>query len=406
MSDPWSETSIVYMFQFRTTVSALLFIGLSSATVAPAAQSGHLYDQVVSALERWYYDKEFRAQELPKLAAEFRDRAHGSEDAKAERGVIKELLARIPSSHLALISLETYRRIGAELSSKAVPTIGLQLIKLDGHYHATWVYEGGPAELAGVKRGDEVLSLDGLPPGASPLLDWSTDDAALPDAEIHDVLVDEGGQVELKLLRAVDEELSVTIEVQPYCGAQAAEASVRIIERDGLRLGYVHFWYIPFDTPSALLERVLTEDFADCDGLVLDLRGRGGSGAEVMRLKTLLDPENGKWRRPLVALIDGATRSAKEVIALEIKQRKVGLVVGERTAGAVIPASFRKLSGGAVLMFPWMTIGKYTDQIEGKGVAPDVDVADHLAYTAGADPILVAGIERLVETCAIVAAAR
>lgn len=385
------------MILLRHALPALLFLAQSPTTAPSEAQTGQLYDEVVAVLDQWYYDLEFRAQELPGLADRFRDRAHEALDARAERVVIKELLAEIPSSHLALISLETYHRLGAELASKAVPTFGLQLIKLDGHYHATWVYEGGPAELAGIKRGDEVVSINGSPTATSPLLDWSTDDAALPDAEIHDLLASDGDRAQLKLLRSEGVELDVTVEAAPYCGALAGEASVRIIERGGLKLGYMHFWYIPFDTSSALLERVLTEDFVDCDGLIIDLRGRGGSAMECKKFKDLLGPESGKWGRPMVALIDRATRSAKEVIALEFKQAEVGILVGENTAGAVVPAAFRELSGGAVLMFPWMKLGEYSETLEGKGVAPQVEVTDRLPYSAGADPIFEAGLEKLLE---------
>ncbi|MFT7667522.1 MAG: carboxyl-terminal processing protease [Planctomycetota bacterium] len=387
------------MLLMRSVLPALLLFAQATTPSTEAIQSGELYEEVVSVLDRWYYDEEFRTHELPSLASQLRERAHQAQNSKAERAVIKELLAQIPSSHLALISMETYKRVGAELASKPIPTFGLQLINLQGHFYATWVYEGGPAELAGVKRGDEVLSIDGVSPAQSSVLDWSTDDASLPDAEIHDLHAKDGDSIQLQLLRSTGIELTASIECASYCGAQASEASVRIVERNGQKLGYVHFWYMAFDTPSALLERVLTEDFAECDGLILDLRGRGGSAIECVRIKALLNLESGKWKRPLVTLIDRSTRSAKEVIALEIKQEKVGKLVGERTAGAVIPASFRKLGGNAVLMFPWMTLGNYTEELEGKGVAPHQEVADKLPYSAGADPILDAGIELLTATC-------
>ncbi|MFT7484196.1 MAG: carboxyl-terminal processing protease [Candidatus Paceibacteria bacterium] len=385
------------MLLTRLFLPTLFALSQATTPIAPVATSGEIFDEVVSVLDRWYYDKDFRSQKLPGLAAGLRERAHRAPDGKTERVVIKELLAQIPSSHLALISVETYRRVGSELASKALPTFGLQLIKLDGRYHATWVYEGGAAERAGILRGDEVLTIDGLAPAASPLLDWSTDDAALPDAEIHDLLAEDGARIRLEMQRGSGESFHAELVASDYCGALASEASVRIIEQNGQRLGYVHFWYMAFDTPSSLLKRVLTDDFADCDGLVLDLRGRGGSALECGRIKALLDPESGEWGRPLVALIDRSTRSAKEVIALEIKQAAVGQLVGERTAGAVVPAAFREVGGGAVLMFPWMTIGKFTDQLEGKGVAPDLEMADRIPYSAGADPILQAGIKRLLE---------
>lgn len=369
------------------------------AQVIDEEEPGEVFENVISVLDRWFPDKVFRADVLPGLAAGLRERAHAAPNPAAERAVINELLAQIPTSHLALISVEAYRLIGAELFGKPTPTFGMQLTLRDGSHHATWVYEGGPASLAGVKRGDEVLSIDGLPPRRSARLDWSTDDAALSDAAMHALHAETGDRIRLELKRCEGETLTVEIEASPYSGSMAAEASARIVESSGLQLGYVHFWYIQADAPSALLRSLLEDRFAACDGLILDLRGRGGSAMEAMKIQRLIDLEKGIWGRPLVALTDRGTRSAKEVIAHGIQVAGIGKIVGERTAGAVVPAAFKEVGGGAVLMFPMGSLGKLTEQLEGKGVVPDVKVADTLPYTAGADPILEAGVRVLSADC-------
>ncbi len=85
---------------------------------------------------------------------------------------------------------------------------------------------------------------------------------------------------------------------------------------------------------------------------------------------------------------------AKEVIAYEMKARNIALVVGEGTAGAVIPASFTDVGFDTMLMYPTFRMGKYTDAIEGIGVEPDVLVKDAGPYSHGADPLLEAAIEQ------------
>ena len=52
-----------------------------------------------------------------------------------------------------------------------------------------------------------------------------------------------------------------------------------------------------------------------------------------------------------------------------------------------------------LVMFPSMSMGKKTELLEGKGVRPDVEARDLIPYTAGADPILAAGIEVLGARC-------
>ena len=380
-------------------LTSLLFVPATQdeAVAEPAAVPGEVFDQVVSMLERWYYDKEFRVETLPGLAAPYRDQAWAAETLVAERAVVGQFLAEIPSSHLALLSIESYHRLGAELFGKSTPRFGLQLVHLEGRYHATWILEGGPADIAGVRRGDEVVTIDGLLPAACTRLDWSTDDAALPDAPVHALNAEEGDVVEIQLRRERDSDETFTVELTavPYSGWEASDASVRVIEQGDERIGYVHFWFFQFDKPSTLMRSLIEGRFSECDGLVVDLRGRGGSALEVERLMRLFDLESGVWGRPLVALTDRRTRSAKEVIALRIQEENVGALIGERTAGAVIPATFKEVGGGAVLMFPSATIGQFSDRLEGKGVAPDVAVDDPVPFIAGADPILEAALRHL-----------
>jgi hypothetical protein len=97
----------------------------------------------------------------------------------------------------------------------------------------------------------------------------------------------------------------------------------------------------------------------------------------------------------------GETRSAKEILAFEMKGLPGVTLVGERTAGAVLPAGYRHLAGGAVVMLPGDPdgINRLTGggTLEGKGVEPDVEVPRAGPYSAGADPIFEAGLRSLLD---------
>jgi hypothetical protein len=71
-------------------------------------------------------------------------------------------------------------------------------------------------------------------------------------------------------------------------------------------------------------------------------------------------------------------------------------LVGEASAGAVIPASFGDVGFDSVLMFPTMRLPKYTDLLEFKPVPPDVEVTRPGLYAAGRDAILDAGVAEAV----------
>jgi peptidase S41-like protein len=102
------------------------------------------------------------------------------------------------------------------------------------------------------------------------------------------------------------------------------------------------------------------------------------------------------WKRPIVALIDRQSRSAKDALAYEFKERHLATLVGEPTAGAVIPASFAQVGEKTMLMFPSFTLGEYTQKLELKGgVPPDIFVERAGPYSAGRDPIFERGKQEL-----------
>jgi carboxyl-terminal processing protease len=120
----------------------------------------------------------------------------------------------------------------------------------------------------------------------------------------------------------------------------------------------------------------------------------------VTSVLRVLAGRNSKWRKPIVALIDNQTRSAKEMLAYEVKTRKLGVLVGQTTAGALLPATFAKVGSDSVLMYPAFSLGRHSEAIEGKGVEPDIEVESPLPFSAGADPIRDAGMRKALELAA------
>ncbi len=356
---------------------------------------GPLYDNVVKTLSARYYDAAFRSETLPQIAAEFRPRALQARSLAEERQVVHELLSRIPASHLALLSVFGRDMLFRDLQAKDAPTVGFQLVLEEAGFIVGFLLEGGPAERAGLKSGDRIVSIDGLPPERSPRLDWRTDDAYLDDRRdppIHAVIVKEGERVGVEIERAPGQTMKIDVASELYSAWRGTEASIRTYERDGLKIGYLHLWYVYLSGVPELLSRTLTTRFADHAALVLDLRGRGGSGAVIGQILRLFDGPQAVWTRPVVALVDRQSRSGKDVLTYEMKRRGIAKIVGESTAGAVIPASFADVGGDSVLMFPSFKMAKYTDLLELKPTPPDVFVERAGAFAAGMDPILDRGI--------------
>jgi carboxyl-terminal processing protease len=386
--------------RLSTPVVVALTLGGFMTTVsspAPAQPADSTFERVATVLATSYFDSSFRATELPRLVDEFRPQARAARGETAEREVIWGMLSRIPASHLGLLSTEGRDRIQKELFGSPYPTLGLQVMRFQGHYFAAMVLAGGPAEASGIRNWDEIEALDGVAVSRSPRLDWRTDDAHLSDERdppMHALLVGDGERVTLRVARRPGAAHDVTVVARSYASLEAARGSVRLIERDGARVGYLHLWYIHMTGVPGLIESALDGPLAESQSLVLDLRGRGGSAPVVTEVLRLL--EEGPERRfagPIVALVDRQSRSGKEAFAYELRSRRLGRLVGEPTAGAVIPAAFADVGRDAVLMFPPMTLPTYTEHLELKPTPPDVEVAWGGPYSGDRDPIYEAGLD-------------
>ena len=364
------------------TVAAASFPNATIATAPPT-----IYDNAAAILRERYYDKKFREEQLPALIEKYRPGAGTPSDPSAQRMATEKLLAQIPASHLGLLSEDSFRYLVGELTGRPEPTFGFQAVQINDKYFTFFVLEGGPAAAAGVQPWERIVSMDEKPSAESSRLDWPQKDAHLPvdrDPPIHSILTHFDDEISVVLERTPGKTRTVRIKARPYSALEAARASAGLIEIDGRRAAYVHSWFIHSAGVAEMLRELFAGQFADADGLILDLRGRGGNGAVVPDILKILSD----WKRPIVALVDRQSRSAKDALAYEFKQRHLATLVGERTAGAVIPASFAPVSEDTILMFPSFTLGEYTEKLELKGgVAPDVFVERAGPYSAGRDPI-------------------
>jgi C-terminal processing protease CtpA/Prc len=381
------------------TFTAFLSMLMTSSTLSSAtpatAPTPTIFDNVAAILRDRYYDKKFRDEQLPGLIEKFRPLPDSPSDLKSQRSPAEKLLAQVPASHLGLLSENSFHYLIGELSGQPQPTFGFQVVRIKDEYFTFFVLEGGPAAMAGVQPWERLVSLDGVPVEKSPRLDWAQKDAYLPidrDPPIHSILCHADDEITVVLERIRGEERTVKLKAQPYSSLLAARKSARLIQLEGRAVGYLHFWFIHSSGVAEMLRELFAGEFANADGLLLDLRGRGGNGVVVPDILQILSD----WNRPIVALTDRQSRSAKDALAYEFKQRHLATLVGEPTSGAVIPASFAQVGDQTMLMFPSFTLGEYTEKLELKGgVAPDIFVERAGAYSAGVDPILERGQREL-----------
>jgi len=266
--------------------------------------------------------------------------------------------------------------------------IALAAEVIDGRTFARDVYPGGPAARAGIVRGDELVSVDGGP--------WS---------EVRAFRGKAGQTAAVGVRRRAGgdvEPVEVDVEwVRPReAFLRSIEAGSRVIEADGVRVAHVPVLsYAGEHYHEAVKAALAAEPLASCGALVLDLRG-GWGGASPAYLDLFnpitptieFTPRGGEpqsfrpgWGKPAALLVDGQTRSGKEILAHAFRKHAVGPVVGERTAGAVLAGSVRVLADGSAL---YVAVGEVRVDgavLEGAGVEPDARVVNPLPYAGGDD---------------------
>lgn len=408
----------------RRSIHALLAIAATAATAAlalvPSAARAQRAQESGSAPPPSY---PALGQEIVELVrSQFFDAARGAAWAEANDRYAREIadgaafaretnarLDRLGASHTRYFSPDDPGH--AEISSifeavsgrpVAVDSLGLGLAAAGGEWFVARVFAGGPAEKAGLLRGDRIAALDGR-----------------PFEPVRSLRGKAGTPVVLEVERrrgAARVEVSVTpARVDPKVEWLAAlESGTKTYERRGRKVGYLPVWSCAGDAVRQEIEEQATGAVSEADALVLDFRGGwGGCSPQLVQLFVPAPPamvsidRDGvrrryppAWEKPLVVLVDFGSRSGKELVARALQRLGRATLVGERTGGAVLAGRFLPLSDGSVLYLAVQDVLVDGERLEGVGVQPDVPVAAPLPFAEGRDPQLDAALDRAAELAA------
>ncbi len=296
-----------------------------------------------------------------------------------------------------------------------------------------------PAAKAGLKPGDEIISINGkdvLPFNPyQHLSEQLTPEKArdmqptqlkkMIDAEQQRI---DGGigviEAEQMLISPTDKPLELTLAAK----APAKPAKITVTPQDltvqsvdPLRMessdyGYVKVNYFGADTAAKFAEAMKELDAKSAKGLIVDLRGASGGNlqsAEQMAgwfapdkaLAVLVKsrgrkatvkteaPQNAKtWEKPMVVLVDRATSKVAEVLAAGLKDSASAKIVGEKTYGDFIDTTVIDLADGSAVI---MATGKYVTakglDYNGKGLPVDAQAATSDQQMKEAVRLLAAG---------------
>ena len=302
------------------------------------------------------------------------------DEQKLEEGIYRGFVAGVGDAYTNYYTSDEYASF-KEKSSGVYAGIGIQMTlqTYDNSVEVTEVFEGSPAEKAGIKPKDRIIKAAGK---------RITGD----EFNILPTLVKgtPGTTVDITIYRPdEDKNYDLTIE-----RASVASPTVyfRMLNEE---IGYIQitqFEAVTYDQFKIALDKLNKES---AKGLVLDLRNNpGGLLNSVEQIADELVPQGvivstkdkqGKGSEyladdkytniPMVVLINGNSASASEVLAGALKDYNRAELIGTTTFGKGVVQTIVPLTDGSAIK---LTTSQYFTPsgvcIQGIGIAPDYEV--------------------------------
>lgn len=313
------------------------------------------------------------------------------DEAALTDGICAGYVAGLGDSHAQYLSAKKYKEYLAANSAKSVG-VGVRTVQdEDGNMEVTEVLPNSPAEAAGIKKGDVVVTMDG-----KEIARITYGDA------LNKLDGTAGTKVTLGVLRPGAQSGSVSA-ASSGAAAQSlmftvtrAEYTNRTITYSMINgnAAYLKISEFTEDTPtnfSTALNKLIGEKAC---GIVVDLRNNpGGSVESAAKVLDLLLPagntvssrdksgkvtveytsKTGEIDLPVSVVMNGSTFGAAEIFAADIRDFKKGMLIGEKTAGYGTKDEAVPLSDGSAMILSvsnYLTVGGETFQ--GTGIKPDI----------------------------------
>ena len=394
-------------------MSLLAFNGqatpLNGQVLPQLSDPDQLLSEISQHVETSFYDRRFDTDSWREQVERIRSEVASSPSLDAFDRSLNQLIGNLNASHTYFFSRNNpkrYQLLGIfhalfdanHHSLFQYCGAGLDTRVIDGRTMVVSVYDGLPADRAGLRFGDQIVSVEGEP--------------FHPMNSFHGKA---GQPITFQIRRGAT---SIQLEIIPELldgrtmFESALRDSIRVIERDGRRIGYLHAWsYAGTKYQEMIREALVWGKLSQCDGLVLDIRD-GWGGADINYLNLFRQPIarvqslprtgdevsfSGVWGEPVVLLTNRRSTSGKELLSYGFKKLKLGTVVGTPTAGAVLAGRCILLDSQDVLYLATADVRIDGQRLEGKGVRPDVLVERPIQAEPQGDPQLKSALKLLLE---------
>lgn len=265
--------------------------------------------------------------------------------------------------------------------------IGIFIDIKDTHLIVVQPIPGTPAARAGLRAGDRITEIDGVP----------TEGMALQEAVVR-IRGPKGTDVTLRIRRG-DHSFAVPIvrdriEIAAAEGSETFDASTQqMLQRAGI--GYIRLVTFNENTETAFTASLRRVTQSGARALILDLRNNGGGLLDISLLVAnhfvpageplvhrvdrqgrreteRASPRGEKVAMPVVVLVNEFTASASEIVSGALQDHRAATLVGVKTFGKGVIQTIVDLpmgSGAAITIEKYLTPSGR--DIHGKGLQPD-----------------------------------
>lgn len=289
---------------------------------------------------------------------------------------IKAMLGNLGDAYTSYLTKEEAKALTEKLEGE-YKGIGIQITGRTVYS----VFEGSPADKAGIKAGDVLNSVNGKE---------VTDENY---AEITNII--KTGDDDTFIIKALrdDEELSFEVSRTTL---DVPAISYQIIENKDKNTGYIYIETFSNTVAKQISNALNKMEDEGIDNLIIDVRGNTGGylsaaddiselflqkGKVIYSLESKLgkksykDTTDDKREYKVVVLINGASASSSEILAAALKDSYGALLVGNKSYGKGKVQSTKNFKDGSMAKY---TSSKWLrpngECIDGEGLIPDYEV--------------------------------
>ncbi len=393
------------------------------------------FDWIWTTVRDKHYDPALGGLDWQTVRDTLRPRVERAKTRAEARAAMRRMIGLLGESHFQIVPDTVLKAMGKRPGPGSPGgTTGLDVRVVDGRALVVSVAPGSPADSAGVRPGWEVLRVDGEDLGpplrvvgrASHGRTWlDMDLASVPLGRLagaightDTVRFRDGRGRKVDVVLRLAEPAGWLTSLGPVPNVRVRFASRRLPGD----VGYVAFNL--FLDPVRLMPayEAAVREFADAEGIVIDLRGNEGGMIPIAagmtgwlvagkglhlgtfrfrdgELKAVVNPRLGAYAGPVAVLVDGLSVSCAEAFAGGLQDLRRARLFGTRTAGMVLMSAIETLPNGDGFQYVFASYRSAAGRLlEGHGVVPDVEAPPtRRALLRGEDPALDAAVEWIHE---------